>query len=1129
MKKKLLTGLPGRDGRKQLWRIMRLTILFSFLFSLMVTASSYSQSTKLSLKLSGTTIKDVLNEVENRSEFIFLYKNGEMNDQLKVNIDVKNATIQEILDKILAGQNLSYDVYNRQVIIRKNLDAPEVVSSTFSQQKSVTGKVTDSTGSPLPGVSVVVKGTTTGVITDADGTYSLPNVPENAVLQFSFVGMKAQEVAVAGKSTVNVNMEEETVGIEEVVAIGYGTVKKSDLTGAVGSVDGGMVSNRKTTQLSQALQGTVSGLMVTRTSSAPGAGASIRIRGITTIGDNNPLVIVDGVPVDDINMVNPNDVESISVLKDAASASIYGSRAAAGVILITTKRAKVDDLSLEYTMEYGFEKPTVTPDYVDAVRYMQISNESGWNDVGNAGNEYPVYAKSLVDNYLESNKQNPNLYPNTDWAGLIIKNNAPRQSQLVSITGGSKFIRSKASIGYDKTDGLYDGVGYKRYTSRFTNDITINKYIGASLDLNFNYRISEKPYVSERDIMYFSRMSGPIYAAMWSDGRVASGKNGDNIYGSLMYGGERNSRNNLFSAKASIDIKPFDGLKLSAIFSPQFSNTKEKNFRTRVPYYSAEDPTVLNGYVRDFNTTYLEELRNDNYRLTTQFLANYTKDFGNNSINLLAGFEDYYAFNENQGASRDQYTLTSFPYLNIGPLEFRDNNGNAWENAYQSWFGRVMYDYKNRYFAQANVRYDASSRFHPNHRWGAFPSFSAGWVISEENFMKNVKALSFLKLRSSWGTLGNERIGNYPYQSTVEFNNALLAMGNNVVSAQTAAQRQYVIESISWETTESFNWGLDAHLLDNKLRISGDYFNKTTKDMLLALEIPDFIGFDNPDQNTGKMKTKGWETEAGWNDKIGDLTYSASFNLSDFKSVMGDLGGTEFLGDQIKKEGSEFNEWYGYLSDGLFQTAQEVASSPLYRANTKPGDIKYKDISGPAGTPDGIISPEYDRVLLGGSLPRYMYGANLKAAYKNFDFSIVFQGVGKQNARMSSLMVQPLLELWGNIPSNIDGNYWSVYNSEEQNLNAKYPRISNAGNANNYIMSDYWMFNGRYLRLKNISLGYNMPESLLQKVSLRSVRVYSSLSDIYTWSKYPKGWDPEVSLTGYPITASVVFGLSVKF
>jgi TonB-linked SusC/RagA family outer membrane protein len=481
------------------------------------------------------------------------------------------------------------------------------------------------------------------------------------------------------------------------------------------------------------------------------------------------------------------------------------------------------------------------------------------------------------------------------------------------------------------------------------------------------------------------------------------------------------------------------------------------------------------------------------------------------------------------GASRDKYELTTFPYLNLGPLELRDNSGSAWENAYRSYFGRAMYNYKNKYFLQGNVRYDGSSRFHEDYRWGSFPSFSAGWVLTEEPFMQNIPALSFLKLRSSWGRLGNERIGNYPYQATIAFTNALFFQGSNVIAAQTAAQTRYAIQDISWETTESIDLGVDANFFNNRLRITGDYYQKTTKDMLLALEIPDYIGFDNPDQNTGTMDTKGWEAELGWNDKIGEVGYSISANISDFKSVMGDLGGTEFLGDQIKKEGSEFNEWYGYVSDGLFQTAEDLAASPKTSTSVKVGDVKYKDISGPDGVPDGIINSTYDRVLLGGSLPRYMYGANLKLDYKSFDFSMVVQGVGKINTRLEGLMVQPLMENWGAVPKILDGTSWSKYNTDAQNLAAKYPRLSQNNRGNNYAMSDYWLFNGAYLRLKNITLGYNLPTVFAQKISLQKVRVYASASDVLTFNKYPKGWDPEVSSTGYPITSSYVFGLSVTF
>ncbi len=998
-------------------------------------------------------------------------------------------------------------------------------TALWAQQKTISGTVSDASG-PLPGANVIVKGTTIGMVTSPDGTFTL-DVPQNTTsLIVSFIGYLTQEVDIAGKTTVDVVLQADAIGLEEVVAIGYGTVKKSDLTGAVGTVKGEAISDRQTTMLSQALQGQTAGVMVTRNNNAPGSTATIRIRGITTIGDSNPLIIVDGVPVDNINDINPNDVQDMSVLKDAASASIYGSRAAAGVILITTKRAKTGDVSLTYNMEFGIEKPTALPEYVDTKRYMQMTNELRWNDNNNNANEYPTYAKDVIDNYTELNAENPNKYPDTDWVGLMLNDYAPRQSHIVSITAGTKAVRTKASLAYDKTDGLFDGKTYERLTARFNNDVTITKSLSVSFDLFFKRSITENP---QHDPMYNMLISAPVYAAQWSDGRVAEGKTGANIWGMTNLGGYSNGWYNQVGGKMSLDYSPLDGLKLSAVISPTLGFDKVKNFRLRVPYYAADDPTLYAGTLEGCTQTDLYETRNDNYRATAQLLANYMKSFGSHNLNAMVGYENYYAFNENLGASRQKYELTNYPYLDLGPLDLRGNNGNAYENAYRSYFGRLMYNYQNKYFLQGNVRYDGSSRFDEEYRWGTFPSFSAGWVLSEENFMKDISWLSFLKLRGSWGSLGNERIGNYPYQATISFSNALFYQGSNVVAAQTAAQTQYAIKDISWETTESIDFGVDANFFDNRLRFIGDYFKKTTKDMLLQLEIPDYIGFDNPDQNTGKMYTTGWEAEIGWNDKIGEMGYSVSGNISDFQSEMGDLGGTEFIGDQIKKEGSEFNEWYGYLSDGLFQTADDLAASAKLGNNQKVGDVKYKDINGPDGVPDGKISPEYDRKLLGGSLPRYLYGANLKLDYKNFDLSVVFQGVGYQNTRIGGIMITPLIANWGHMPKLIDGTSWSKYNTDEQNLAAKYPRLTYTNQGNNYAMSDYWLINGGYLRLKNLTLGYNLPASLTQKIHLQRVRIYGSASDIFTIDNFPKGWDPEVAQSGYPITSSYIFGLSVTF
>ncbi len=1098
---------------------MKYKSLIIMLFLTFTANSLFAQlSQKIDLKLENARLKEFFSEIENKTNYTFMYKNMDLNTP--VSVDVDQTELKVILNQVLTTLNLDYEISGKHIILKN-----KSLTRTQQKKKTITGVVYDDLNEPIIGANVVEKGTTNGTITDLDGKFIL-EIEENAVLQISYIGYADQEISVDNQSNLSVLLTENTQLLDEVVVIGYGSVKKSDLTGAVGSVKGSMISERQTTQISQALQGAIAGVMVTRDNNAPGANSTIRIRGITTIGESNPLVIVDGVPAGSINDVNPNDVQDISVLKDAASASIYGSRAAAGVILLTTKRAKEGDLNLSYNAEYGIEKPTAWPKYANVVRFMEFDNEMRWNDNGNTGTEYSTFPKDVIDNYWALNAENPNLYPNTNWRSLVMKNYAPRTSHNLSVSVGKKDISSKISLNYDMIEGLYKHREYERFNARFNNNITINKFISATADMYWKRSILKDASVAPWQQVH---IAPAVYPAVWDDGRLADGKAGANIYGMIEKGGTKDNWYNALGGKASVDIIPLNGLKLSAVVAPNFNFDKEKKFIKKVEYTIYEDPAVVEGTMEGHYSTKLSESRNDNYQITAQFLANYVNSFGCHNINLMAGYENYYAFYEELGASRDQYLLNSYPYLNLGPLEFRDNSGKAYENAYRSYFGRMMYNYKNKYYLQGNIRYDGSSRFHKDYRWGAFPSFSVGWIISEEDFLAGLDNLSFLKLRASWGSLGNERIGNYPYQSTIAFSDALFYEGSDVVSAQTAAQIKYAISDISWETTESFDFGVDANFFDNRLRFTGDYFLKTTKDMLLALEIPDFIGFDNPDQNTGKMETKGWEITLGWNDKAGELKYSVSFNISDFKSTMGDLGGTEFLGDKVKLKDSEFNEWYGYLSDGLFQTTEELENSPKTGANIKAGDVRYKDISGPDGVPDGIISPEYDRVLLGGSLPRYMYGGSIKLEYKGLDFSMVVQGVGKQNSRKTTTMVEPLRANYGNVPDFIDGHYWSAYNTPEQNLNVKYPRLSWSSRGNNYAMSDYWLFDGGYFRLKNITLAYTLPDRVTEKVSLKNVRLYSSISDLFSIDNYPKGWDPEVGAEGYPITTSYVFGISVNF
>ena len=792
----------------------------------------------------------------------------------------------------------------------------------MAQNVTMSGSVKSTSGESVPGVTIMVKGTTNGTITDSSGNYSLSNVPSGATLIFSFVGMKTQEIKVAGKTTINLTMEEETIGLDEVVAIGYGTARIADLTGAVASVQGNKIAERKTTKVTEALQGAIPGVTVTRSGDAPGANATIMVRGITTIGTSTPLVIIDGVQ-GDINSVDPNDIDNISVLKDAASASIYGSRAAAGVILITTKRAKTGQANLEYNFEYGLSSPTRIPKYVGSAQYMKMANELVWNDANNIGTEYPTYAQNLIENYSSLHASNPDQYPDTDYSKYL-NDFAPRQSHLLSFTAGEKNLRTHVSLSYEKKDALTDYRSFQRFNARVNNDLTINKMLTAHFDLYYVNTTDKKENggAATPNMLRNEPTAVPFY----SDGRVATVRNGESPWAQLVKGGPDDGYEGSITGKVALDFTPLKGLKISGIVAPNYYTYKEKVFSLKIPMTSLTDPNLITGYVGGRNATSLTENRNDSHSITTQFLADYTKSVGKHNLNLLAGYENYYTSTENLGASRGQYTLNNYPYLNLGPLDFRDNSGSATEYASRSYFGRIMYNYNNRYLFQSNVRYDGSSRFAKNYRYGLFPSFSAGWVISEESFMKDIPVLSYLKLRASWGSLGNERIvktvnsqtvqNYYPYQSTVSFGNSLLYQGTSVLSSQTAYIGSYAIEDISWETTESLDFGLDVNFFKDKLQITADYFDKTTKDMLLALQIPMFIGLDNPNQNTGKMSTKGWEVEIRYNNKIGDLNYSLSANVFDSKSVMGDLGGTEFIGDQVKKQGSEFNEWYGYKAIG---------------------------------------------------------------------------------------------------------------------------------------------------------------------------------------------------------------------
>lgn len=1005
---------------------------------------------------------------------------------------------------------------------------------------SVSGTVTDASDEPLIGATVLLKGTSQGVVTDLDGKFVMKDVPADGVISVSYVGYTTKDVEIGGRSELTIKLDENTSMLDEVVVVGYGTMKKKDLTGAMSAVKGEDLANRHTMNLSQALQGATSGVTVTREGSDPGSTATIKVRGVTTIGNTNPLVIVDGVP-GDLNQVNPEDVESMSVLKDAASAAIYGSRAAAGVILITTKRAQADRFSLSYNFEYGWEKPTRLPKYVGLTRFLEMVNELRYNDNPDGGWNQ-TYSRDQIDNWMKYNETDPDHYPVFDWPGATLRDSAPRMTHSVQLAGGSQKVKSVVSFRYDMNEGLYAHRDYNRWQIRANNDFDITKWMSLHTDINFSRSHDTRPNVDPMKLS--NRAIPPIYADRWSsNGRWGDVKDGGNVLAMLEDGGQDERWNYRVNGRVALDLKPIDGLTITGVVSPNFNFYESKTFKKKVPYSNVDAPDQDRGTMSGFTTTSLSQSRNRNNDVTWQAYANYNKTFGGkHDLTIMAGYEGYHADWDNMNAFRDQFELTTFPYLDLGSKDYMSNTGNAEAYSYRSWMARATYSFDDRYLVQANVRRDGSSRFAKGRRWATFPSFSAGWVISNESFFKkwNQQWFDFLKVRGSWGRLGNERLyvpnttteNYYPYQAAINFGSVIMydSAKKEVMTVTDASQWQYAVHDITWETTETWDVGLDANFFNSRLRFSFDYYHKDTKDMLLPLHIPGYIGFNDPYVNAGKMHTKGWDLELSWRDLIGEVSYYVSFNLSDFRSVMGDMGGTQFLGDQVKMEGSEFNEWYGYLCDGIYQTMDEVNNSPRINEAVTVGDLKYRDISGPDGVPDGTISPEYDRVLLGGSLPRYTYGFNLGASWKGIDFSAAFQGVGKQNVRTTSYMMQPMVDNWGGFPTLIDGNSWSAKNTPEQNLEMKYPRLTNTNFKTNSAMSDYWMFNGRYLRCKNITLGYTLPQNITRKFFVDRLRVYLSGNDLFSFDSYPDGWDPEAAgMGGYPVNKSFMFGLNVQF
>ena len=979
------------------------------------------------------------------------------------------------------------------------------ITTTFAQTTTVSGTVIDEQREQLDGVNVRVKGTTAGTMTDINGNYSLQVSDNQAVLVFTYIGYLPQEITVGNQRTINVTLKEDTQSLEEIVVVGYGTQKKVNLTGAVDAVSGNKIAERPVSNTALALQGVSPGTTVINRGGAPGAGeASINIRGVGTINNADPLILIDGVRADNISLVDPQDIESISILRDAASSAIYGSRAANGVILITTKRGKTETFQVNYSGYAGVQSLTRSPKWVSTDDYMRLVNES----MINAGREIK-YSDEAIQKTMAGT--DPFNYPDTDWWGLLFKN-AMQQRHTISITGGSEKVKTAVSFNFMDQDGVMINTFSKQYGIRANTDITLNKYFDLGVNINLNARDREEPArVSD---IYWNLLHDvpPTIAARDPDGGYPLGTTNRNPLATAEMSGYQKRSDMQGVLSAFLNYHVFDGLTITGKFSLREDFDRRKRFRN---YHQFRDYNTKN-VVMTWNSD-LQEQANQNHYTDMQLLANYSKTFGLHYIQAMIGYSQEHNKYKTLTATRLDFYSNSLQTLNVGSTEGQTNSGNDTEWAIRSAFGRLNYIFNQKYLFEANFRYDGSSRFGKGNRFGFFPSFSGAWRISEEDFLKDLKIFDNLKLRASWGKLGNQEIDLYQYIHTMATGQNY-AFNSTLVSGM--AQTALANEIISWETTTSTDVGIDIGFLKNKISFTGDFYIRTTEDMLLRQAIPATIGLSNPFQNVGTVKNTGWEIAINYNDKIGNLDFGITANLGDVHNKIVKYGDFSMITTQdwkINMEGQPINSLFGYVAEGLFQTQEQVDNHAYQHSMTAPGDIIYKDING-----DGIINGD-DRTILGSTIPRYTYGVNLFLGLKGFDFNAFFSGVGKCNGYQYGALIEG--PIWDGFTTKEMLDRWTP-----QNTNATWPRLV-YNTIHNQEASSFWIQSTSFFRLKNAQIGYTLPRNFVQSINLSRVRIYLSGENIFTLTK-AKNLDPEYPsgrVNYYPQTKIYTLGLNITF
>ena len=1145
MKKKRTGASVPIGALSKLWKIMRLSLIFLLLCVAQTFATvGYSQQTRLTLKMESAKVIDVLNKIEDQSEFYFLFNQKLVNVERQVNVDVQNESIDKILSLLFKDTNVSYMVKDRQIV----LTTANASYDSSQQQKSVSGKVTDSTGAPLPGVSVVIKGTTIGIITDMDGTYNLQKVPTDATLVFSFVGMKTQEISIGGKSSINVTLEEETVGIEEVVAVGYGTQKKVNLSGAVAAVKGDVLENRPITNIGQGLQGVIPNLQVNQSNYAPGQGTSFNIRGYTSLNGGGPLILIDGV-VQDPNLLNPDDVESVSVLKDAASAAIYGARAAYGVVLITTKKGKKEQRpTLNVTTSLSTTEATNIPEYTDSWQYITYMNNASKNA---GGSNY--FDQRLMDNakkYYDDPKNSLPVYydpaidtdgkykycGNTNWARELYKSGSMKQINT-NLAGGTEKTKYYISYGFMQQDGFlrsYDDQ-YQRHNINVFLDTDILKWLSVSTRVKYTYSYEDHPSGGSNGWSGISEYSGqlkndlrPLMPVKHPDGHWSGQGSFTNPFAVGAEGGHDQRKVNDIWLTGNIDIHPLKGLSIKGDFTYNpYSWNKERTSRIFYEYWAQPGKSNIYPWVNP-NSVALEN-SNDYYRAINAYV-DYSKSFGNHNFKLLVGYNQEEKNYKWYSAKRENLIDNDLPAINRATGEdYVDGSITSW--ATQGIFSRINYDYAGKYFLELNGRYDGSSKFPKGDRFAFFPSVSGAWRMSEENFWSGIKSIfDDAKLRISYGSLGNQNVsGNFPYISNYSINSSTSYILGGVLPVSIASG-SLISPSFTWEKVNQRNIGLDLGFINKKLTFSLDVYRRNTIGMLTSgTPLPAVLGTGVPNENAADLKTYGWESVVTWKDKIKDFAYNVSFNISDsqseitkFKNPTGDLG-TYYVGRKI-------GEIWGYEASGLFQSQDEINNSPsqskIYGGTWNPGDVKYINLNDDNVISWGTntLSDHGDKRIIGNNTPRYQYGLQANASWKGIDIDIFLQGTAKRDLWTGDNRFFGIGSEW-DVPMKAALDYWS-----EDNKGAYLPRPYINGGHGNREVSTLYLQNAAYIRLKQISLGYTFPEKWIKKMALSKARIYFTGQNLVTLTKLNKMYDPEnTNLMGYPVPKSYSVGLNLTF